>query len=108
LTFSEDRSRELAINTEMLSLARRWRSDFSASLETRCIAMLLEGRCIGKLASATARRGDVAEALRLLFNEESYCSLTPAFALVCGSLDWVVQHSIKPAVALLKKLAHGR
>jgi glycosyltransferase involved in cell wall biosynthesis len=98
LTFSDNRARQLAISSEMLALARRWRNDPSASLETRRIAMLLEGRCIGKLAGATARRGDMAEALRLLITEENRCSLTPALALTRGAIDWVMQHAVPAAL----------
>jgi glycosyltransferase involved in cell wall biosynthesis len=93
LTFSNDRNRQLVVNAEMLMLARRWRNDHSASLETRRIAMLLEGRCIGKLAGAAARRGDLTGSLRLLISEENHCSLTPALALARGGIDWVAQRS---------------
>ena len=103
LTFSDDRNSQFAVNAEMLMLARRWRSDPSASLETRRIAMLLEGRCIGKLAGAAARRGDLTGSLRLLFTEENHCSLTPALALTRGAIDWVAQHSRAIAFAIAEK-----
>ena len=65
--------------------------------------MLLEGPCIGKLAGAAARRGNLTGSLRLLTTEENNCSLTPALALAGGGIDWLAQRSRAIAFAIAGK-----
>jgi glycosyltransferase involved in cell wall biosynthesis len=91
LTFRAERPNELAIRTELLDMARRWRDDPSASAETRRVAVLLEGRCLAVLALAalSQRLRGRSEEHRLV--EAKRRSLAPVVAVCLGAADWCIQ-----------------
>jgi glycosyltransferase involved in cell wall biosynthesis len=91
LTFRAQRPNELAIRAELLALARQWRDDPSASPQTRRVAVLLEGRCLGVLALAALSqrlRGRPAHH-RLVDTQRRI--LAPVAAVCLGAVDWCVQ-----------------
>jgi glycosyltransferase involved in cell wall biosynthesis len=90
LTFDAERRHEVAIRLELLALARRWCADSRASRETRRIAALLEGRCVGTLAIKALRKGDFGRVGQLLFRDAS-TSVSPFASVLRGGADWLVQ-----------------
>ena len=91
LTFDAERSGELPIRKDLLRLARRWRNCPAASPPTRRIAILLEGRCIAKLAASAVRERRMADAARWLCEVDGRRSPSPMISIVCGALDWLCQ-----------------
>jgi glycosyltransferase involved in cell wall biosynthesis len=88
LTFDAERRGELLIRDDLLRLARRWRDDPAASPETRRIALLLEGRCIAKLAGAAVRERRIADAARWLCEIDGRRSPGPMTSVVRAAIDW--------------------
>ena len=91
LTFDAERRRELPIRRDLLRLARHWRRTGEASTETRRTAMLLEGRCVAKLAVRAVRNGHLAECHRLLFERDGRASLDPLITAARGGIDWAAR-----------------
>jgi glycosyltransferase involved in cell wall biosynthesis len=91
LTFRAERTNELAIRGELLELARRWRDDPSASTETRRIAVLLEGRCLGVLALAALSRRLRGRSGKHRPVETERRTLAPIVAVCLGAADWCIQ-----------------
>src|SRR5690348_13304573 len=89
LTFDADRRGELLIREELLRLARRWRNDDSVSAETRHVAVLLEGRCIAKLAASAVREHRIADAARWLCEIEGRRSADPIMSIARAGTDWI-------------------
>jgi glycosyltransferase involved in cell wall biosynthesis len=90
LTMDADRRRELVIREEMVRLARRWRNNATASSETRDMAVLLEGRCIGYLVLAALRQLRFDDARRWLFGVERP-SADPIISIIRAVPDWVLE-----------------
>jgi glycosyltransferase involved in cell wall biosynthesis len=89
LTFRALRPNELAIRSELLELARRWRDDATASRETRRCAILLEGRCIATFVLLSLRDRQLADALRWIFVDNGRWSIAPIGALLRSVIDLI-------------------
>lgn len=89
LTFDADGSGELVIREDLLRLARRWRNDPTVSAETRRVALLLEGRCVAKLAASAVREHRMADAARWLCEIDGRRSPDPIKSVARAGADWI-------------------
>ena len=96
LTFDRDRRRELAIREELVQLARHWRDDPTATAETRRIAVLLEGRCVARLATAAVRERRISDAAGWMFDDGHRHSLRPTIAALRSAVDWLRERRHPP------------
>jgi len=70
LSFSGDAVQRPLIWRELLRVARHWGSAPDASPETRRVARVLEGRCLGRLVQTALREGHPAKAWRLISDDD--------------------------------------
>ena len=91
LTFHVGAAQSVEIRKELLHLARRWRDRETASIETRRIARLLEGRSVAALAMRAIKDRNPGESARWLVTEDNRWTLAPAFAAARSAVDWALQ-----------------
>lgn len=87
LTFDSAGKRRSAIYQELLALAQRWRSNDTASDDTRHIASLLEGRCRSRLAIIALQQGHLDKAVRLLAFDDKDVSISPLISILRAIVD---------------------
>jgi len=87
LTFDASRRHSIAIYCELMKLAWRWQSNAEASLETRRMAALLNGRCIARLVIDALRHGRPIDALELLFIRKGRVSAGPLADVWASAID---------------------
>jgi glycosyltransferase involved in cell wall biosynthesis len=87
LTFDGAGKQRSIIYRELLGLAQHWRSAPAASTKTQHIAMLLEGRCRGRLAITALKHGRLDEVFRLLCLNGRSLSPAPIMAVLNAAID---------------------